>query len=54
MDTILNFLSMGGYGFYIWAAYAITGLLLIVLFLNSYIKKTSNLKKLESLKEKLQ
>ena len=53
MDFLSSFLSMGGYGFYVWPAYIITAILLILLFIYSYMKKNSNSKKLESLKEKL-
>ncbi len=29
MDNLLEFLSMGGYWFYVWSSYALTALLLI-------------------------
>lgn len=34
-DSFNAFLAMGGYGFYVWLAYGVTALLLVILIINS-------------------
>ncbi len=35
MDAITDFLSMGGYGAYIWPAFAVTAVILIAMLVSS-------------------
>lgn len=46
-DSLADFFAMGGYGFYVWLAYGITFLALIVLIVNSISKKKKILKAVE-------
>ena len=46
-DSIADFFAMGGYGFYVWLAYGLTFLSLIVLVVNSITKKNKILKNVE-------
>ena len=45
---ILQFLNMGGYGFYIWLSYAFAALSLTVLYYVS-VKKLNSIKNIEHL-----
>lgn len=49
MNTIVEFLSMGGYGEYIWPAYILSIIFLAWSFVNSFVELRKNKKKLEIL-----
>jgi len=46
-NSIGEFLAMGGYGFYVWLAYGLTFLALIIVTVNSFTKKNKILKGVE-------
>jgi len=46
-DSIGEFLAMGGYGFYVWLAYALTFLALILVTVSSFLKRNKILKNVE-------
>lgn len=46
-DSISEFFAMGGYGFYVWLAYGLTFLALIILVVNSVAKKNKIFKDVE-------
>ena len=46
-NSIGEFLAMGGYGFYVWLAYGLTFLALIIVTVNSFTKKNKILKSVE-------
>lgn len=43
-NSFADFLAMGGYGFYVWLAYGISFLSLIILIFNTLAKKRNILK----------
>jgi len=46
-NSIGEFLAMGGYGFYVWLAYGLTFIALIMVTVNSFTKKNKILKNVE-------
>lgn len=46
-NSISAFFAMGGYGFYVWLAYGLTFLALILLVINSVTQKNKILKHVE-------
>ena len=47
IDSIIDFLNMGGYGFFIWIAYFIPLLLILSLLLKQKIKLAKILQKID-------
>jgi heme exporter protein D len=43
-NSFADFWAMGGYGFYVWLAYGVTLLSLLILILNTLAKKRNILK----------
>ncbi|HEY7866096.1 MAG TPA: heme exporter protein CcmD [Psychromonas sp.] len=43
-NSLADFFAMGGYGFYVWLAYGISFLGLLVLIINTLIKRKKILK----------
>lgn len=39
--SMIDFFAMGGYGFYVWLAYGISFLVLILLLINTIYKKNN-------------
>ena len=53
MKELLSLFSMNGYGFFIWSAYGVWFVLLVLLFLKVYLRKKEIERKLKYLnKEK--
>ena len=51
-DVIINFLNMGGYGYFIWGSYGLSIVVIICLLLHSYYFLTSTEAKLKLLTKK--
>jgi heme exporter protein D len=43
-NSLADFFAMGGYGFYVWLAYGISFLVLLVLIINTLVKRKKILK----------
>lgn len=46
-DSFSDFIAMGGYGFYVWLSYGLTFLSLLILIVNSIVKRKKILKNVE-------
>ena len=40
-DSISDFLAMGGYGFYVWLAFGVSGLAMLAIVVDSIIKRNA-------------
>ena len=52
LDSLITFLNMGGYGYYIWGAFGLSAFVLITLIIQSFKFLESSETRLHSLKEK--
>jgi heme exporter protein CcmD len=52
LASLITFLNMGGYGYYIWGAFGLSAFVLITLIIQSLKFLASSETKLHSLKEK--
>jgi len=52
LDSLIIFINMGGYGYYIWGAFGLSAFVLITLIIQSLKFLASSETRLHSLKEK--
>ena len=52
LNSLITFLNMGGYGYYIWGAFGLSAFVLITLIIQSFKFLESSETRLHSLKEK--